>query len=43
LQALAGYRAIFGAQAAIPAEPPSPMITAFVALAFRKQRCENPP
>ena len=30
-------------EAAIPAEPPSPMITVFVALAFRKQRCENTP
>ena len=28
---------------AIPAEPPSPMITVSAALAFRKQRCENTP
>ena len=28
---------------AIPAEPPSPVITGFVARAFRKLRCENTP
>jgi hypothetical protein len=29
--------------AAIPAEPPSPVITVSAALAFRKPRCENSP
>ena len=28
---------------AIPAEPPSPVITVSAALAFRKHRCENTP
>jgi len=30
-------------EAAIPAEPPSPVITVSAALAFRKHRCENTP
>ena len=30
-------------RAAIPAEPPSPVITVSAALAFRKHRCENTP
>ena len=30
-------------QAASPAEPPSPVITVRVALAFRKPQCENMP
>ena len=30
-------------QSAIPAEPPSPVITGLAALAFRKLRCENTP
>jgi hypothetical protein len=30
-------------EAAIPDEPPSPVITVSAALAFRKHRCENTP
>jgi ribosomal protein S12 methylthiotransferase accessory factor YcaO len=30
-------------QAAIPAEPPTPVITVSDVLAFRKHRCENTP
>jgi uncharacterized protein (UPF0332 family) len=33
----------FVLKAAIPAEPPSPMITRRAALAFRKLRCDNTP
>src|SRR5882672_10138489 len=32
-----------GSTSAIPAEPPSPVITVSAALAFRKHQCENSP
>jgi hypothetical protein len=34
---------LVGVFPAIPAEPPSPMITRRAALAFRKLRCDNTP
>jgi len=37
-----GFR-ILSAYTAIPAEPPSPVITGSAVLAFRKHRCENTP
>jgi hypothetical protein len=36
-------RSINDSMTAIPAEPPSPVITVLAALAFRKHRCENTP